>query len=40
MLGGWDQADLAVQAPMVEPVAVLVDGDLDVLDVLLISTRT
>ena len=33
-LGGWDQADLAVQAPVVEPVDVLGDGDLEVVDVL------
>ena len=34
MLGRWDQADLAVQASVVEPVDVLGDGDLEVVDVL------
>jgi len=34
VLGGWYQADLAVQAPVVEPVDVLGDGDLQVVDVL------
>lgn len=31
-LGGWDQADLAGQALVVEPVDVLADGDLEVVD--------
>ena len=33
-LGGWHQADLAVQAAVVEPVDVLGDGDLEAVDVL------
>ena len=32
MLGRWDQADLAVQAAVVEPVEVFGDGDLEVVD--------
>jgi hypothetical protein len=31
-LGGWDVAELAVEASLVEPVDVLGDGDLDVVD--------
>jgi len=34
VLGRWDQSDLAVQAPVVEPVDVFGDGDLQVVDVL------
>jgi len=34
VLGRWDQPDLAVQASVVEPVDVLRDGDLEVVDVL------
>jgi hypothetical protein len=34
VLGGWDETDLAVQASVVEPVDVLGDGDLEVVDVL------
>jgi hypothetical protein len=34
VLGGRDQADLAVQPSVVEPVDVLGDGDLEVVDVL------
>ena len=33
VLGRWDVADLAVDPSMVEPVDVLGDGDLEVLDV-------
>ncbi|MDP9434148.1 MAG: hypothetical protein M3P93_02720 [Actinomycetota bacterium] len=29
---GWDEADLAVEAAVVEPVDVLGDGDLEVVD--------
>jgi hypothetical protein len=31
-LRGWDVAELAVEAALVEPVDVLGDGDLDVVD--------
>jgi hypothetical protein len=31
-LDGWDEPDLAVKAPVVEPVDVLGDGDLNVAD--------
>jgi hypothetical protein len=34
VLGGRDQSDLAVQSSVVEPVDVLGDGDLEVVDVL------
>ena len=34
VLGGWHEADLAVQPSMVEPVDVLGDRDLEVVDVL------
>ncbi len=34
VLGRWDQVDLAVQSAVVEPVDVLGDGDLRVVDVL------
>jgi hypothetical protein len=34
VLDRWDQADLAVQPSMVEPVDVLGDGDLQVVDAL------
>ena len=29
---GWDESDLAVRAPVVEPVDVLRDGELEVID--------
>ncbi len=32
VLGRWDEADLAVLAPVVAPVDVLLDGDLGVVD--------
>ena len=35
VLDGWHEADLAVQATVVEPVDVLGDGDLEVVDRLL-----
>ena len=34
MLGRWDQSDLPLQASVVEPVDVLRDGNLEVVDVL------
>jgi hypothetical protein len=34
VLGGWNESDLAVQTTVVEPVDVLGDGDLEVVDVL------
>ncbi len=33
-LGWWDQSDLAVESSVVEPVDVLGDGDLEVVDAL------
>jgi hypothetical protein len=34
VLNRWDEADLAVQASVAEPVDVLGDGDLEVVDAL------
>jgi len=34
VLGRWDEADLAVQASVVEPVDLLCEGNLEVVDAL------